>query len=279
MTVKPIEPGTKFGRLTVIRAAGQDPNTSKALSECICSCGAVVVKRNNDLKTGRVVSCGCAKRERSSKQMYERAEKSNAHHMSGTPIYQCWHDMMRRCYKQTRSSSRYRDRGIVVCEAWHKFVVFQKWAEEHGFDPDLEIDRIDYDKGYYPENCRFVDLVTQANNRSNNRLISYEGRTMTVAQWSRELGVPYHTIKEFTKKGGSIGRYINKTVRLADSIDSPADVNFTKRESISIGRSYRERKDGTSSSDGKKSSDAYFDCLPKDSGYTMEIHDQENGGR
>ena len=212
MTIRPLEPGMKFGRLTVVRAAGQDPSTRKALSECRCTCGAVVVKRNNDLKTGRVISCGCAKRERSSKQMYDRAERSNAHHMSGTPIYYCWHDMMRRCYRQTKSSSRYRDRGITVCKAWHRFVAFQRWAERHGFRQGLEIDRINYDKGYYPRNCRFVDVVTQANNRSNNRLISYKGETMTVAQWSRRLNVPYHTIKAFTKKAGSIEQYVDKAV-------------------------------------------------------------------
>lgn len=119
---------------------------------------------------------------------------------------------MRRCYKQTRSAGRYKARGITVCKEWHRFTVFQKWAEEHGFKPELEIDRIDYDKGYCPANCRFVDTVTQANNRSNNRFISYNGKTMTVAQWSRELKVPYHTLKKFTKKGGSIGRYVDKTV-------------------------------------------------------------------
>ena len=79
-----------------------------------------------------------------------------------------------------------------------------KWAFENGFSPDLEIDRIDYDKGYSPENCRFVDIITQANNRSNNRMITFNGKTMTVAQWSRELGLPYGIVKNHTKKGGSL---------------------------------------------------------------------------
>ena len=59
-------------------------------------------------------------------------------------------------------------------------------------------------KGYSPENCRFVDIITQANNRSNNRMITFNGKTMTVAQWSRELGLPYGIVKNHTKKGGSL---------------------------------------------------------------------------
>lgn len=202
-----IEPGTKFGRLTVVGPAGQDPKTHKSLSECTCSCGVTVVKRNNDLKTGRIISCGCDKRERASKQMYERAERSNAHHMSGTPIYHCWHDMMRRCYKNSNASKWYRDHGIAVCKSWHKFTTFAKWAFEHGFVTGLEIDRIDFNKGYCPSNCRFVDVMTQANNRSNNRFIEYNGRRMTIAQWSRELGVNYDTLKRHTRKGGTLDAY------------------------------------------------------------------------
>lgn len=207
-----LQPGTKFGRLTIVRPAGQDPKTHKSLSECKCSCGAVVVKRNNDLLTGRIVSCGCERRERSSKQMYERAEKSNAHHMSGTPIYYCWHDMMRRCYfPSARRAERYKSRGITVCKSWHKFVVFEKWAYANGFKPGLEIDRIDFNGNYTPSNCRFVDYIQQANNRSNNRFIIYKGKKMTVAQWSRELNVKYETLKKHTARGGTLDAF-DKTV-------------------------------------------------------------------
>ena len=87
-----------------------------------------------------------------------------------------------------------------------------KWAEKAGYCKGLQIDRIDYNKGYTPSNCRFVDLVEQANNRSNNRLITFNGKTMTVAQWSRELDVPYDTIKIHTKKGGSLEQFYNKTI-------------------------------------------------------------------
>lgn len=217
MKAKQLQPGTRFGRLVVIRPAGKDPKTCKSLSQCRCDCGALVVKRNNDLLTERIVSCGCARRERASRQMYERAERSNAHHMSGTPVYQCWHDMMDRCYDcGDKSYARYGGRGIRVCQSWKKFVNFERWALANGYSVGLQIDRIDFDKGYGPKNCRFVDVVTQANNRSNNRFITYKGRTMTVAQWSRALDAPYGSLKRVTRKGGSLERFDkDKPVRLA----------------------------------------------------------------
>lgn len=209
MRPKTIPPGTRFGRLTVRRPAGKDPRTCKSLSECVCDCGAVVVKRNNDLLAGRIVSCGCKTREQGSRMMWERAERSNAHHMSGTPVYQCWHDMVKRCSNpKARGYHRYGGRGITVCKSWAKsFMTFYRWAMAHGFKPGLEIDRIDYNGHYQPSNCRFVDLVTQANNKSGVRIIEYQGRKMSVAQWSRGLGVNYDVLKPGTGKGKTSDNY------------------------------------------------------------------------
>ena len=223
MKRRDLKPGTKFGRLVVVQAAGLDPVTKKSLSLCKCDCGAVVVKRNNDLLTGRVVSCGCLKRERSSRMMWNRAEKSNANHMSGTPLYRCWRDMVRRCSDGRHPSyGRYGAKGITVCKSWtSSFRRFRTWAMSHGFRDGLEIDRIDFRKGYVPSNCRFVDVVAQANNRSDNRYIEYKGETLTVAQWARKLNLPYHTIKAGTKKGKTLEYYErkqrNQAVRLAET--------------------------------------------------------------
>ena len=224
MLPKPIEPGTRFGALVVRRPAGKDPKTCKSLSECVCDCGAVVVKRNNDLLTGRVVSCGCVKRARGSRMMWERAERSNANHMSQTPLYRCWRGLVRRCTDpRDKSYRRYGGRGIEVCKSWRtSFRRFRGWALSHGYADGLEIDRIDFNKGYWPSNCRFVDLVAQANNKSNNRFIEYQGRRMTVMQWSRELEVNYDTIKAGTKRGIPIQRYdrqYNKAIRVAKAVD------------------------------------------------------------
>lgn len=224
MLPRPIEPGTRFGALVVRRPAGKDPKTCKSLSECVCDCGAVVVKRNNDLLTGRVVSCGCVKRERSRRMMWERAEKSNANHMSQTHLYRCWYHMVQRCTNpRDKRYNRYGGRGIGVSKTWLlSFRKFRSWALSHGYAEGLEIDRINFDRGYYPSNCRFVDQVTQANNQSNNRFIEYRGKRMTVMQWSRELDVNYETLKAGTRKGVPIRHYdrrYNKTLQVARASD------------------------------------------------------------
>lgn len=201
----PIPVGARFGRLVVISPSGQDPRTGKSLSMCQCDCGSMTVVRDGDLRSGRTRSCGCLKREWSSKMMLRRADRSNACHMSGTPIYQCWHDMVRRCNSpKSRGYHRYGGRGITVCKSWLRFKTFMKWALAHGFEKGLEIDRIDFDRGYSPGNCRFVDQVEQANNKSNNRRIMYRGEIKTLAQWSRALGVDRKKISHCLDNGGTI---------------------------------------------------------------------------
>lgn len=68
-------------------------------------------------------------------------------------LYRRWQAMKKRC----KMYSSYKDRGIKVCDDWNNdFLVFKSWAESNGANESLELDRIDNDKGYFPENCRWV---------------------------------------------------------------------------------------------------------------------------
>jgi hypothetical protein len=90
------------------------------------------------------------------------------HGMSKTRIYQCWADMKTRC---TNSSNpyfhRYGGRGIGFCEEWRSFEPFYAWAMSHGYAPDLTLERIDNDKGYSPENCKWATQHEQSMNKSH----------------------------------------------------------------------------------------------------------------
>jgi hypothetical protein len=88
-----------------------------------------------------------------------------------------------------------------LCAAWEDYKVFWLWANTHGYDKVLTIDRKDVTLGYSPENCRWVDQLTQANNTSRNRFVTIEHTTLTVSQWQRELGFCSATFSAYAKKG------------------------------------------------------------------------------
>ena len=155
--------GQPFGKLTVLRENGRDKR-NKVLWLCRCECGNVVTVRGDHLRNEHTTSCGCYNRER-------LAESHTKHGMSKTRLYRTWRDMLKRAGVHKGASEEvkhnYQDRGITVCDEWLVFENFRDWALSHGYSDDLEIDRIDNDKGYCPENCRWVTSKENMNNRRN----------------------------------------------------------------------------------------------------------------
>lgn len=122
---------------------------------------------------------------------------------SYSKLYGVYKHMKERCYnKNHRSYHNYGGRGIKVCDEWlHNFVNFCIWAIGNGYTVGLEIDRIDNNKGYSPDNCRWATRKQQANNRRTNVLLTYNGKTQTMKQWAEELNIPYDTIKRRRLRG------------------------------------------------------------------------------
>lgn len=184
--------GQKFGRLTVLSFVGTNGRDRKYL--CRCECGSETITSTACLRSGTTRSCGCLIR-------ISAVARCTTHGASRTRLYWLWADMIARCTKENHHAwENYGGRGIHVCAAWrHDFAQF---ASDMGSrPPGAQLDRIDNDKGYEPSNCRWSSRTEQANNKRNNRLITHDGRTMTLAQWSRETGIPYHTLK------ARLGRY------------------------------------------------------------------------
>lgn len=115
------------------------------------------------------------------------------HGMSATLIHRAWSGMLTRCTnKNTGSYHRYGGRGIKVCKRWLKF---ENFLADMGEKPTgLSLDRIDNNKGYYPSNCRWATTKEQNNNRRSNVYITFQGRTMTAAQWAAEKGMSRTTL-------------------------------------------------------------------------------------
>lgn len=110
---------------------------------------------------------------------------------------------MDRCYNpENKRWANYGGRGIKVCVSWYFYRrVFYEWAHTNGYRPGLQIDRINVDGNYHPDNCRFVDSFVQQNNTTRSHRVTWNGRTQTLSEWAREIGVrPQALIHRFTRK-------------------------------------------------------------------------------
>lgn len=174
--------GRVIGLLTVIEECGRGAHGG-ALWRCRCECGNVVTVLGNNLRMEHTTSCGCYQRERT-------AEAHTTHGMYKTRLYYVWNSMLTRAgvYKGADEETKrlYQDRGITVCDEWLVFENFLDWALSHGYKKGLQIDRRDNDKGYYPENCRWVTPKENMNNRRNT--IRLEDGT-SLAMFCSKVGI------------------------------------------------------------------------------------------
>lgn len=123
-----------------------------------------------------------------------------------TPLYGVWESMRKRCNNpRCKSYSYYGGRGITVCPEWDDFPVFYQWAMENGYGPGLSLDRVDNDLGYNPSNCRWSTRHEQANNKRSNRILTVNGESKNIAEWTRDprCSAGYHTIVSRLDRGWS----------------------------------------------------------------------------
>lgn len=142
----------------------------------------------SDLIKGNYVSCPSCKFDLASK-------RTRKHGMTNSRLYYIWRGMKVRC--ENPNSVPYKDygaRGIFVCEEWHNFETFMNWAINNGYSDDLTIDRIDVNDGYYPENCRWVTMDVQNNNKRTVAQIEIDGITKPISFWSKLFNVKHGTI-------------------------------------------------------------------------------------
>lgn len=195
MTKHEILVGERFGRLTTQRRFVKD---RMSWWVCVCDCGNTHVTRANALARGLVRSCGCLRKQ---SKPWKRT-----HGLTHHPLYRVYHSMRDRCYRKTdKEYPNYGARGIDICQEWlNSFENFYSWAMQNGYEHGLSIDRIDVNKGYTPDNCRWVDFKQQAQNKRNNRNLTLHNETHCVTEWARILCVPAGTIKSRIRRGWTI---------------------------------------------------------------------------
>jgi len=188
--------GQKFGRWNVIRYSHH--RGGKSIWVCQYDCGTVREVQGCHMRAGRSRSCGCLEHEL-------LMERNTTHGKNKTPLHYLWLGVKDRCYnKNDKAYKNYGGRGITVCDEWRtNFLAFESWALKNGYQKGLTLDRIDNEKGYSPDNCRFADRITQANNKRSNHRLTVNGRTQTVMQWAKEMGLNESVIRNRLKRGWS----------------------------------------------------------------------------
>lgn len=194
--------GQRFGRLTVIEQVEPyiSPKGHKAIRWlCCCDCGNEKTVTHGHLCSGATISCGCYHSD-------ELTKRNTKHGEASTKLYGIYRGIKIRCYDPNHQDyQRYGQRGIAMCEEWkNDFQAFRDWAYANGYNEEVlpngrvkwTIDRIDNNGNYCPENCRWITLQEQACNRSSNYRIEYKGKTQTIAEWAKELGMPYITLHD-----------------------------------------------------------------------------------
>lgn len=117
--------------------------------------------------------------------------------------------MRQRCNNPKRKDyPRYGGRGISICPEWNEYKTFRSWALSHGYADNLSIDRIDVNGNYEPSNCRWADAIIQANNVRRNRIIEFEGKRYTLAEFARVNKLSYSALQHRLDRGWSIERIV-----------------------------------------------------------------------
>ena len=181
----------EFGCYKVIDYSHYDKDKKLNFIKVICNkCGNIKYISSNRLKTSKHLYCNNCK------------DKSRI--VKNSRLHRIWSNMKTRCYNPT--SNRYYcygGRGIKVCDEWlNNYKSFQSWALNNGYNDNLTLDRINNNKNYEPNNCRWATYKQQLNNSSRNRIVEINGNKKTITEWCDYYNIPYYIINNRINKYG-----------------------------------------------------------------------------
>lgn len=200
--------GRKFGRLIVLELDGKTSNCLLAY-KCRCECGTVKTVCGSCLRRGLTKSCGCL--------LFEgRAGKDNPsyiHGLTNSQTYRSWANMIQRCTNpHNHKWPRYGGRGIKICAEW---MVFANFLRDMGPSPaGFSIERKDVNGDYEKSNCCWLHHPLQGKNKTNHRLITFNGMTKPFFAWAEHLGISYGALRQRLQHGWSIERALTQPQRV-----------------------------------------------------------------
>ena len=191
--------GNKYGHLLVLKSLGNN-GSGHYMSLVRCDCGKEYIVPDTELIYGRRLGC------------HKCSASNKIHGQTNTKLFNIWQSMKQRCNdKNCKTYKDYGGRGIKVCGEWeNKFMNFYNWANANGYNEGLTIDRINNNGNYEPNNCQWVDIIQQANNKRNNVRVIYQNKEYTIAELSRKTNVDYELLRRRIKNGWNIENAIKE---------------------------------------------------------------------
>jgi hypothetical protein len=198
-----IEPGSKIGNVIFLERSPKIPGvTRKDIFQC--NCGKTFSATLSNVSSGKTKSCGCLARSLREAQRLDPSVKA---------VKAIWQGILFRCENPSaKFYSQYGGRGIYVCERWKDF---NNFFQDMGTRPSKHhsLDRINNDGPYSPDNCRWATRVEQQNNRRCNVMLTLNGESKTVPQWSREIGINQKLLRSRVKLGWSDEKILTTPAR------------------------------------------------------------------
>lgn len=215
--------GKKFGKLTVLSESGS--NERGVLFYCLCECGNKVTFPGKDLRSDNNKSCGCLN-----------------HGMTGTRPYHIWGNMKKRCDNPNSPDyPRYGGRGISYTKKWGEFIYF--WNDmKDNYSDNLTLDRIDNDKGYSKENCRWVSKMEQSNNTRQVKNIVYKGKEYTITELARMYNINRGSLANRLKNGWSVNDALNETYDNKERLSYKGEIKTVGEWAQEKGMTYHQLK-------------------------------------
>lgn len=214
--------GKKFNRLTILKEV-EPSQYSKGIMRnvlCECDCGNQKVIDLNSIKRNKSMSCKCLNKEIASKN-------STTHGLTMLSAgvrhsdYDIWIKMKSRCFnKNDKSYKHYGARGISVCNQWASS--FKDFINDLGWRPskDYSLERIDYNKDYCPENCKWILKSEQSKNSRRVNLFTYKGKEYCLTDFCKEFSFPYSTMRH---------RVYDLGIPIEEAIKYPQHYKFKKK--------------------------------------------------
>lgn len=213
--------GQKFGRLTIIEFVGRNRHYTP-LWRCACECGSESIATTSNLRKGTSQSCGCLQKELAS-------ARTKTHGMSHTKLFIKWQSMNRRCNDpRCNSYKNYGARGISVCNEWRdSFEAFYKHVSilpNYG-EKGYTLDRENNDGHYEPGNVKWSTAIEQHRNTRRNIMLTFDGRTLCLAEWANIIGISTAALHKRLKKGWGVDKALSTPVDSKKATSKKKGVN------------------------------------------------------